>query len=221
MSTDDHDIEEMDLSGFQVVRREFFAHIQEPSIVFNQGKIGVNTACVRKIPETDYIQILVNREKKLMVIRPCHEYEIHSFLWCKVKNEKKYPRVVTGKLFFMKICALMNWNPENRYKIMGKMVRSGGQDLFLFNLMDFEMYKRIVDEGEKPKTSRTPLFQGDWRDQFGIPFEDSAKALQVNIFDGYAVYSIKDRTPGSEAVPVLHPADDSSPGQGEEEGDEL
>ena len=45
----DEDIEEcLDFSydGFQVVRREFFAHIFEPSITFNNCKVGFNTACI-------------------------------------------------------------------------------------------------------------------------------------------------------------------------------
>ncbi len=31
--------------GYQVVRGEFFAHIHEPSITFNNSKFSVNTAC--------------------------------------------------------------------------------------------------------------------------------------------------------------------------------
>ena len=31
--------------GYQVVRREFFAHINEPSVTFNNYKFYVNTAC--------------------------------------------------------------------------------------------------------------------------------------------------------------------------------
>ena len=53
--------EEVDLHGFQVVRREFFAHVREPSIIFNDGKVGVNTACVRKLPDVEYVQILIVR----------------------------------------------------------------------------------------------------------------------------------------------------------------
>ena len=59
------DPEEVDLRGFQVVRREFFAHVREPSIIFNDGKVGVNTACVRKLPDVEYVQFLIHREKKL------------------------------------------------------------------------------------------------------------------------------------------------------------
>ena len=40
---DEETEEEVDLKGFQVVRREFFAHTREPSIIFNDGKISVNT----------------------------------------------------------------------------------------------------------------------------------------------------------------------------------
>ena len=46
--------------GFQVVRGEFFAHIYEPSFTFNNYKVAVNTACIKKLPEFDYVQILVN-----------------------------------------------------------------------------------------------------------------------------------------------------------------
>ena len=48
------DVEEcIDFSydGFQVVRREFFAHIFEPSITFNNCKVGFNTACINKLSD--------------------------------------------------------------------------------------------------------------------------------------------------------------------------
>ena len=35
--------------GYQVVRGEFFAHIYEPSITFNNCKVSVNTACINRL----------------------------------------------------------------------------------------------------------------------------------------------------------------------------
>ena len=35
------------LEGFQVVRGEFFAHMYEPSITFNNCKVTLNTACIK------------------------------------------------------------------------------------------------------------------------------------------------------------------------------
>ena len=43
--------EEFNYDGFQVVRREFFAHINEPSVTFNNYKFYVNTACLKRFPQ--------------------------------------------------------------------------------------------------------------------------------------------------------------------------
>ena len=37
-----------DYQGYQVVRREFFAHVQEPAITFNRYQIYVNSVCLKK-----------------------------------------------------------------------------------------------------------------------------------------------------------------------------
>ena len=43
--------DEIDLGEYEIVRPEFFAHIKEPALTVNVDKIGVNTACVRLMPE--------------------------------------------------------------------------------------------------------------------------------------------------------------------------
>lgn len=39
---------------------------------------------------------------------------------------------------------------------------------------------------------RTPVFPAEWQDQFGLPYNEHKQAMQIDIFDGYAVYSIKE-----------------------------
>ena len=68
--------------GYQVVRGEFFAHTYEPSFTFNANKVSVNTACIKKLPKTDFVQILVNPDEKKLAVRPCQEDEKDSFRWC-------------------------------------------------------------------------------------------------------------------------------------------
>lgn len=43
-----------DFDNYQVVRREFFAHIKEPSVTFNECKLYVNAACLSKFPNASY-----------------------------------------------------------------------------------------------------------------------------------------------------------------------
>lgn len=199
-SAPDNDIEfvkNFDLSGFQVVRSEYFAHLREPSITFNQGKVGINSACLKKIPWADYAQILVNRQTKMLAIRPCQEAEIFSFQWCsyRMKDKKRQPRQVTGKLFFMKLCSMMDWNPDYRYKVLGKVINANNEYLIIFDLTAAETYVRTLSvDGQHSRVSKTPLYPAEWQDQFGIPFEDHQKALRVNLFEGYAIYGIKDKS---------------------------
>jgi len=178
--------------GYQVVRGEFFAHIYEPSITFNNCKVSLNTACLNRLPAVSYVQFLVNPEEKKLVVRPCSEDEKDSFRWCSERNGKRKPKQITCRIFFAKIVNLMNWNPQYRFKMLGKIVRSGDEQLVVFDLAATETYPRVIKEGEKPKTSRTPIFPAEWQNQFGLPVEEHRKLLQVNIFNGYTVFGLGD-----------------------------
>ncbi len=183
-----------DFDGFQVVRREFFAHLNEPSVSFNNYKFYVNTACLSKFPETDHVQVLVNRRTKILALRPCEEGERDSFIWCNKSKGKRKPKQTTCKLFFAKIVSLMGWNPDYRYKLTGKLVHANGEYLIAFDLTATEVYQRTFLEGSKPKTSKTPVFPSEWQDQFGLPFKEHRQSMQINTFDGYAIYAIKDHS---------------------------
>lgn len=194
--------EGFDFDGFQVVRREFFAHLSEPAVTFNNCKFYVNTACLNKFPDADYVQVLVNQKTKIMALRPCAENARDSFAWCNASKGKKKPRQTTCKLFFAKIVSMMEWDPDYRYKLLGRLVHANGQYMIAFDLTATEVYRRTSPEGAKSRASRTPVFPAGWQDQFGLPYKEHQQSMQINIFDGYAVYSIKDSTApnASEAV---------------------
>lgn len=177
--------------GYEVVRGEYFAHLYEPSITFNNSRISLNTACLKRLPSIDYVQILINPEEKKLAVRPCKEDEKDSFLWC---TPKRKPKQITCRVFFAKIIHLMNWNPDYRYKLLGKLIKSGNEYLFIFDLTATEIFQRTIQEGEKTKISRTPVFPAEWQNQFGLPVEEHNKQLQINIFNGYTVFGIKDKS---------------------------
>ena len=149
---------------------------------------------MRKLPDVEYVQILIHREKQLLAIRPCGELDLFAFLWGCTKEGRRFPRAVTGRLFFMKVCDLMGWNPAYRYKVLGRLCRANGEQLFVFDLTAAETYERSVRDGEgKRKTSRIPVFPLEWKDQFGIPFEQQHQALQVSMFDGFTLFSLREQ----------------------------
>jgi hypothetical protein len=93
----------------------------------------------------------------------------------------------------------MGWNADYRYKLLGKIIHSGDENLIIFDLTATEIYQRIAKEGAKVKTSRTPIFPAEWQNQFGLPIEEHRKLLQVNIFDGYTVFGLQDKEKTEES----------------------
>ena len=181
--------ESFNYDGFQVVRGEFFSHVFEPSFTLNKSKVSVNKACIRKLPEIAYVQILVNSTEKKLAVRPCLEEEKDSVRWCS-SGEKKNPKQITCRIFYAKVIELMGWNPDNRYKLLGKLMKSNDEYLFIFDLNNPEIYQPKVRSDGKYVISRTPSYPSSWQNQFGVTVEEHKKNLQVNIFDGVAVFGI-------------------------------
>ena len=177
-----------DYEGYQVVRQEFFAHVNEPAVTFNNYKFYGNAACLRKFPATEFVQVLINRERKLLVLRPCGEEDRDAFPWRTQKSKK--PKQTTCRLFFAKVFEMMDWNPAHRYRLLGKVVQAAGERLLVFDMTATEIYQRVGKDGEKPKTSRTPLFPAEWKNQFGLPYSQHQKSLRVDLLDGYAIYGL-------------------------------
>ena len=206
LSDGDEVIEAADFNfdDFQVVRREFFAHMREPSVTFCDFKFQVNMACISKFPQFDFAQVLVNQTDKIIALRPCEEGAKDAYLWCNNSKGKRKPRPITCKPFFAKIVSMMEWNPKYRYKVLGRLMHSNGEYLIVFDLNAPEMYERTFVEGQKkPKTSRTPVFPSEWQTQFGLPYSVHKQSMQINIFDGYAVYAIKDTTAVADENAIL------------------
>ena len=176
--------------GFDISHDPYFAQRNDPVFTFNDGQIGVNSCCVRKLSEVEYVQILVNREKKMLVVRPCDEYDVYPLRWCNEKNGKRYPRHVVSRILHLKICDLMKWNPVDRYKIFGAFKIANGEKIIVFNLQSIQMYPRLIGPDGKKKTSRIGLMQESWKDSFGIPFNDKEKAYQINMFEGCTMISL-------------------------------
>jgi len=202
---------DFDFSGFQVVRREFFAHLREPAVTFNNYKFYVNAACLSKFPQTEYAQILINSEKKILALRPCYENTRDSFKWCNTAPDgKRKTRQVTGRVFFAMIVDMMGWNSDDKYKILGNIIHSNGEYLLAFDLTSTEVYKRTSAEGEKRTISRIAAYPTNWKDQFGVSYLEHKDSMKINIVDGYAVYSIKGtdhNKPSNDYLPA--PVDNS------------
>ena len=182
-----------EIDRYQVVRREFFAHSNEPTIRFDRCVLRINAACIKRFPRVDYVQILINPDRKILALKPCSPSARDAFLWKRIDNKgKTVPKNVTCRLFYAKLVDLMRWDPNHRYKLLGRIVHANGEYLIVFDLTSTEVFERSSDEAGRQSVSRTPMYPAEWKDQFGVKYREHEEAVQIDIFDGYAVFTIQD-----------------------------
>ena len=177
----------VDFSNFQVVRGEYYADIRNPFLTIYKYKVYVNMACLRLFPDTEYVFILVDKESKLLIIRPCDPFARDSYRWKKESKGKWVPRQGLCKRLFALIMNLMRWNPDNRYRLLGSVAHGNDEYVLLFDLNSFKCYTQVQRDGEKPKMSRTGFFQEDWSGEFGLPYYEHQRYTQINVQNGFMI----------------------------------
>ena len=182
--------ERENLSKFQHIVDGFFAQTKEPALTISGKTVTVNAAAVRLFPTVDYMEILINTEDKKVAFEPCTELNIRGYKWAREKDGKRYSTTRTGLPFVLCICQIMNWDPNKRYKIRGKKVLSEkGEEVLVFDLHAKQEFEKPAP-GEKGK-NRSTILTG-WNGVFGPMYNESESNLQIDTFDGYAFFSIKD-----------------------------
>lgn len=148
--------------GYQVVRRELFAHLREPAVVIRRDSVTFNTACIAGLEDAVYIQILVNQENKRMVVRKCEENDKDALRWCVENPDKRKSRKMTNKLFSAMIYDMMGWDLDCRYKMQGYKITHEDETMYIFDLLEPEIYmdtkrkRKKADSVQKTDVNATP-----------------------------------------------------------------
>lgn len=144
--------EDFSYEGYQVVRRELFAHLREPAVVIRRDSVTFNTACIAGLEDAVYIQILVNQESRRMVVRKCEENDKDALRWCVAKPDKRKSRKMTNKIFSAMMYEMMEWNLDCRYKILGHKITFEDETIYVFDLMETEIFLDIKGKRAKKDT---------------------------------------------------------------------
>ena len=202
--------EDFSYDGYQVVRRELFAHLREPAVVIRRDSVTFNTACIAGLEDAVYIQILVNQDNKRMVVRKCEENDKDALRWCVAKPDKRKSRKMTNKIFSAMMYEMMGWNLDCRYKILGHKITFEDETIYVFDLMETEIFLDIKGKRSKKDTESQTTIENvsnieetassdtdtersveEIKRKNRIPFypKEHRKALEINMLDGYAEFT--------------------------------
>ena len=181
--------------GYQVVRKELFAHLRDPAIVIRKDSITFNTACITGLEDVVYVHVMFNSDLKRIVVRGCDENDKDALRWCIAKPDKRKSRKMTCKPFSELVYKEMGWDTECRYKMLGYRISFEGETLYVFDLLAPEIFhegqkrKNGTDQKNaqetKPANTRKGFYPDDIVGTFGVPVEEHLKESEVQQMDGY------------------------------------
>lgn len=193
---------EFSYDGYQVVRKELFAHLRDPAIVIRKDSVTFNTACINGLEDVVYIHMMFNKELKRIVVEGCDENDKDALRWCVAKPDKRKSRKMMGRPFSELIYREMGWEEGCRYKILGYRIQFEGKTLYVFDLNVPEVFlekKRKqktdsvktsesapVQAEEQPKANtRKGYYPDDIANTFGVSVEQHREETVFHRMDGY------------------------------------
>lgn len=189
---------EFSFDGYQVVRRELFAHINDPAVTIRRDSVTFNNACIRGLEDAVHILILINPHIHRLLVRKCDENEKNALRWCIPKENGRESRQIKSRDFSDQLYKLLDWDKRNRYKILGYRISYQGEEMFIFDLMETEVFddtsrKDPKFEKELEELEKKPLQNGKKKafdaekvtTTFGVPLEENRKALRLEKMDDY------------------------------------
>ena len=181
-----------ELKRLEVLRTEFASSAYKPKVILSYETISFNKACVELLPGTHYVNVLIDRAKKRIIILPVNRHAKDALRWCGLTPEGKVKkRDCTARKFGAKLYEMMEWVKENKYRILAYYQEIQGVELLVFNLRECEM---VVPELGTTKTGKLvkrgkAYLPGDWNG-FGMTMIQHAAANEVELD---AHYSLSDK----------------------------
>lgn len=205
-----------ELEGYELPPRSQFSMLSKPTLSIKYREFTCNMACIRLFEGVKYVLPIVNPVKKRFAVVPCAEEESSSVEWARLKDTdgKWTNKTVTSLEFIEKIYAMMNWDRNCRYKMLGRVANSSSGLILVFDLAEAIFFaakptEYLDKDTGKVVKRRTIYYPDEYKDRIGKSYNDYVAARQMSIFEyleGYVGQTYSDaaakETMDDEAVTV-------------------
>lgn len=195
-----------DLSGYEIVRAQFFSTRLNPAMTISQGKITFNTACMKKFKDVEYVEILLNSVENCIAVRPCEKDNVNAVKWGRIKDGKWLVLPKSCRGFSEPLYELMDWKNECKYRFRGQYFKEDNEQILLFDLEEPEIFKRelqdilsagstsdevenetIEIEEKQVNTVTKTLYPEKWKNSFGNRTDEMTVFQRIHCYGNWDV----------------------------------
>lgn len=201
-SIDKRKISSFDLSGFEKVDSQLISRSGQPMCWFKQNQMYFNKACINKMNKSNYVELLFEPTEKLLAIRSClpnHEYAIK---WVTTKDDKITPSTRSSSGISNILFKCMDWDPNDRYRMVGVRRTKDNKSVVLFDLNGAEkIHKEIENENEEEILIKTISTIDEYLlDHSGNDYYQDIYSMRLYLMDLFKKWDLD-----AELVPIEEP----------------
>lgn len=188
-----NDFSNFDLSDFEKVDSQLFSNAQQPMCWFKYNQMYFNRACLDKMKNTQYIELLFEPNEKILAIRSCNEYDDYAIKWGVEKNDKLSPLTKTSSGISHILFDCMEWNQDYRYRMIGVRRTKNNDSIVLFDLNNAEaIYREELesDDPDKIVSKITSYYDEYLVDHFGNNFYDDIYSMRLYLMDIFKKWNL-------------------------------
>ena len=185
---------QINFSGYQTVRGEFYGTLDRPALTISAGKMRFNKVCLDKFVDVEYVELLLNPTKRCIAIRPCSPDNPNAIRWGKLKEGRWAVRDLSCRGLKRVLVDVMDWDIEDRYRFCGEFRQTKDEKLLLFTLDEpvitrTESHVYVPEKADAQDQAETDSEQGSeevvftetvkiyppsWAETFGKPITSVA-----------------------------------------------
>jgi DNA invertase Pin-like site-specific DNA recombinase len=191
---------DIDWRGYEIVRSQFITAFNAVSLTLNPNRIRVvavhgealgaeheklitlpirmriSGACIRRFGDSEYAELLVHPDRKLIAVRTCSREYRNAVRWAYAGDDKLYSRDISGAAFGDKLYALFGVCQGMKYRFRGVVTDAGGETIALFDMGEPEI---LTEDGI--------VFPEEWGDSFGDDYYVASESAHTLMKNGVAV----------------------------------
>lgn len=142
---------DLDLSGYEVVRAQFFNTSNKLCLTFSATDFRFTQECIRKL-NSPYVEILIRPSVMLLAVRPATKEHKNAIQWSKQKNGIEICKIIGGRAILPNLYELFGWDIRKKYRVTGIKKQYGSDALLLFDITDAEI---LIPHAELPDQTLT------------------------------------------------------------------
>lgn len=197
-------VEVLHIEGCEVARAQEFGEFGTALVTISSKSFSFNRECVSLLPKTEYAELLIHPNERLLAVRKTTADNQNAIPWC--------AGPVSSAVFMPILYSICGWNPNWKYKTEAVCLVKKSERVLILDLNEVEtiIYNPKSDDGPHVKRTSKAYKPVSWRDSFGDTMPDSllscrrlhattlsrwqidAKAMPVSGFENFAPVPTED-----------------------------